>query len=127
MRALDTQRLSEPSGDAAGPKAGRHPRPDDSHGTCSLTVLERRGRWTSAVLEAVDRSIAAKDCAPTLATLHAPCEVFGTKTQLRRPIASARSGAFPRARVCLSKLWEKPRIERLQVVLNPRPVDLTRG
>ncbi len=43
----------------------------------------------------------------------APCEClrFG-KDSLRRSRASGRSGAFPRARVCLSKLGERHRIGR---------------
>ena len=124
-RPLATLRLSESSGDPALTKAGQHPRPDDSHGACSLTVRERSGRLTSTAFVAVDRSTAVQICAPTLAMLHAPCEVFGTKTELRRPIASVRSGAFPRARVCLSKLWERPRTER-RVRCGPNRVALTR-
>ena len=34
------------------------------------------------------------------------------ETSLRRRNASGRSGAFPRARVCLSKPGERPRIDR---------------
>ena len=47
--------------------------------------------------------------------LHAPCGFSGPgENPLRRGPANGRSGTFPRARVCLSKLGERCRIDRLQ-------------
>jgi hypothetical protein len=55
--ACRTRRLSESSGDTALTKAGRHPMPDDSHGACSLTVVERRGRPFGAVFVVGDNGL----------------------------------------------------------------------
>jgi hypothetical protein len=67
-----------------------------------------------------------------LSTLHAPCERNRRRQcvgcgdsrrrlrSLRRRLASGRSGAFPRARVCLSKLGERHRIDRLQYLRRVR-------
>ena len=113
-RALDTYRLSESSGDAAGPKAGQHPRPDDSHGACSLTVPEYCSRLISARFVAVGRSIVVKAALRRSQRYVRRATFAGfPANELRRCLTSGRSRVFPRARVCLSKLGERPWIGRL--------------
>jgi len=76
-------------------------------------------RYLSELLVIPDLPVAgdpiavARDCDPTLATLRAPCEVFGTKTKLRRVTSGVRSGVSWRARVCLSKRDRTCRIESM--------------
>ena len=131
----DVTRLSDSSGDRAMTKTGLHPMPDDSHGACRPTPRQTMATATFgeggtphtdaaaasgvgvglAAFVVADRSTAACVCVPQLSTLRAPCEFSRpARKPLRRRIASGQSEAFPRARVCLSKPWERPRIGRLQ-------------